>query len=342
MFESGQVGGGGMQAVGSVVGALGGISSVALGVTAGLGAVAMGLQVFDSRMKEAVDSIRAGTAANDAQRRAARTTLQQEMEKGLAGDLGADLSALESAGISPALTTGMRGLAARAVRASGGDAAKRLMATAEKAAKTYNMTPESAMEALLQAKAGRLPAEALEQRAPLIFAKELGATSARRLEMRKQWAEGAPKTWYGKEAEFFRGEVGYAEGKRYDTWQKNYQRMADRDWEIRNKLDAAKSRPERFVLHSELEALEVERNLTRSIADDPTALEKAVDLRKQIEVINNLTEKKIKQSGFVKFISSATELLSFGVWEDLDAQIKRQTAQYQEENRRKAVSADAP
>jgi hypothetical protein len=351
MFEAGQVGGKGMQAAGLAVAALGGVSSVALGVVAGLGAVAMGLKVFDDRMKASVESIRAGTAANDEQRRSARRGLQEQMEKGLAGDLGADLAALESAGISPNLTPGMRGLAARAVRSSGGDAAKRLMATAEKAAKTYNMTPESAMEALLQARAGRLPADALDRRAPNIFAKEVGANAKRRVQMREAWTAGAPATGYGALAEEYRGDAGYAEGKNFERFFSNQERVRNRIAEIDAKLKQGEeqrlktgffSPSEKFTLTAERQALKTETNLTRSLAKDPLAIENAMDFRKQIEVINKFSEKISKQNGFIEFISLMTNVMSLGVWESLGAEKMRKIKEFEEENRRKQLAANSP
>ncbi len=352
MFEAGQLGGKGMQTAGLAVAALGGVSSVALGVVAGLGAVAMSLKVFDDRMKASVESIRAGTAANDEQRRSSRRGLQEQMEKGLAGDLGADLAALESAGISPDLTPGMRGLAARAVRSSGGDAAKRLMATAEKAAKTYNMTPESAMEALLQARAGRLPADALDRRAPNIFAKEVGATAGRRVQMREAWTAGAPATGYGAFAEEYRGDVGYAEGRNFERFFSNQERVRNRIAEIKSKIkqnEEMRSKgllsynpDELFTLPLELKALKTETNITRSLAKDPLAIENAMNFRKQIEAVNKFSEKISGQNGFITFISTMTDVMSLGVWESLTAEKLRKIKEFEEENRRKQVATGAP
>jgi hypothetical protein len=350
MFESGQLGGKGMQTAGLAVAALGGVSSVALGVVAGLGAVAMSLKVFDDRMKESVESIRAGTAANDAQRRASRVGLQEQMEKGFAGSLGADLSALESAGISPELTPGMRGLAARAVRASGGDAAKRLMAASEKAAKTFKMTPEDAMSALLQSGAGRLTPEALDVRAPRIFAKEVGATPFRRRQMVEQWGTGTPDTGYGSLAEKYREDAGYAEGKNLSRFFKDQERVLGRKSEIRaeeQKLEDRKklgfsSPTEVFTLSNEKLALKKEAGGIREQAKDPLAQENAQALRKQIEVIGKYNEQIEKQNKAIALFSTIVDVMTFGTWESLTGEKHRKMKEFQEENLRKMASSNSP
>jgi hypothetical protein len=359
MFESGQLGGKGMQSAGLAVAALGGVSSVALGVAAGLGAVAMSLKVFDDRMKESAATIQAGTAAADAQRRGSRLDLQMQMEKNLAGDLGADLAALESAGISPDLTPGMRGLAARAVRSSGGDAAKRLMATAEKAAKTYNMTPESAMEALLQARAGRLPADALERRAPNIFAKEVGAIAERRVQMREAWTAGAPATEFGAMAERYRGDVGYAEGKTFERFAFNQQevglkinRLKEREAKLRELKESGLGwlMPDRIVgldsdiykAKTERQVLQSERSLTRSYAEDPTQATRNELARQNIKTLTNLDETISKQNEILKNLSIALDVGTLGLWESQLSKRTRTAKNAEEQDKRTLIQRTAP
>ena len=97
MFESGQLGGKGMRAFGAKVGELGGVSSVALGAAAGLGAIAIAgynvekfLAGFAVQLQEATESARAAS-------RSARLGLQEKA----AGDMpaGARKAALEKYGM---------------------------------------------------------------------------------------------------------------------------------------------------------------------------------------------------------------------------------------------------
>jgi hypothetical protein len=97
MFEAGQVGGKGMQALGRRVGDLGGVSSVALGAATGLGAIAIAGYNVEKFLAGFAVQLQEATEAARASGRAARLGLQEKA----AGDMpaAARKAALEKYGM---------------------------------------------------------------------------------------------------------------------------------------------------------------------------------------------------------------------------------------------------
>jgi hypothetical protein len=241
------------------------------------------------------------------------------------------------------------------------------MATAEKAATTYNMTPESAMEALLQARAGRLPADALDRRAPNIFAKEVGAIAERRVQMREAWTAGTADTEFGAMAERYRGDVGYAEGKTFERFAFNQQevgakikRLKDREEKLKevqanglgtfgDKLARALV-PERmegfdaaiYKAKAERQALQSEQSLTRSYAEDPTQATRNELARKNIQTLLTLDETIEKQNIILKALSSAIDVGTLGAWESQTSKRSRATKDAEEQDKRTLIQRTAP
>lgn len=370
MFESGQLGAG-TQAVGALVGALGGVGSVALGAVAGLGAAGMALKVFDDRMKETVSSIHAMTNQIDAQRRASRLSLQENMEKGLAGDLGADLSALERAGISRELSPGMRGQAAAAVRSFGGDRAKLLLQLSEKAATLYDTTPEEAMQALIAGGAGRGSAEAASKRVPQIMATAFRATGDVRRTMRARWDTGVAPTEIGGFAEKYRGDVAYSEGKTFERFfnnarevrlkierlKKHEQFFADLErGKMPEGMDAAAFKAINFVLPervkgfgaakwaagAERRILQSEISRTRTLAEDPGIDARNEAVRGVLQDMKTQDEIIMKQIGIFQALSTAIDTASAGLWETQMTKKTKMAERGREVEMRGIMTKDSP
>ena len=327
MFESGQLGGGAVRALGGVVGALGGVASVATGAVAGVGAFVMAMNHLDERMKDSVNNIRSITDSMETARRTSRRSEQLDFEGAMAGSQGSDLSVLARAGLTGTFTPQMRSGLAKIGRAAGPEKMKALVGPMLQAARMFDVQPEDVLQEVAQAGAYRMPTDEMINRIPILLASSLKAIPQRRKEMVEMWAKRGPEwtssgTAFGDYAEIARSAAAYAEGKKVERgmgWD------ATRKSEIKRLEEEAAKLPlgdfvGRNTINMKIKSIaQTEGTLTRSLANDPLFFQKQDMYAQNTLALEKLTEQLEKSSPITKGLSAGVGYVSGGLWESQSA-----------------------